>query len=121
MEGILGFVWGGGKKWVGDKIHDTAGPLLPDSGAVDGDSSGYHRRRGDIRSAETGTVYTRSTRESVYPKIVQLARLNYTNDGRGDLIYRAADGETLGFHGSDGRVEVRVDSNRQCRDGLGGR
>lgn len=68
MQGILGFVWGGGK-WFASPAADR---LL-------GGRSGLNLRR-DLRSAKKGDVYARPPRRVVYPTFITMNGTEYSSD-----------------------------------------
>ncbi|KAL8734452.1 MAG: hypothetical protein Q9181_003190 [Wetmoreana brouardii] len=92
MEGVLGFVWGGGKWFVNDQAYDTASHML-----LPGTSGPFPRSRfrRDIRSEVKGTVFAQSPTRWIYPTFVEVKGANYTHGGEGGLVYRNDAGATL--------------------------
>ena len=90
-EGLLGLVWGGGR-WF---ASESASRLL---GVGTSTGNGVTRKstlKREIRSANKGTVYAMPPRRVVYPTFMVLNGTNYTDEGRGDLVYRSDSGTIL--------------------------
>lgn len=81
-EGILGLVWGGGKWFANEQAQRAFGRV-----------GGKSRR--DIRSAEKGNVYSRAPVKGRYPSLIGINGMQYTDGGRGDLIYQNNVGHAL--------------------------
>ena len=79
-----GLAWGGGK-WFGKGFSMNAlSSALPSRSL-----------RRTIISPNQGIVYARAPTSKAYPSIVVVNNTSYTDDGRGDLIYRDNNGELL--------------------------
>ncbi|KAI4100768.1 MAG: hypothetical protein L6R37_005260 [Teloschistes peruensis] len=91
-EGILGFVWGGGKYFVSGAAYQAASLLVPGRAPL---PTNFPRLRRDIRSSVKGTVFARPPNRAVYPTIIKVEGVNYTDGCSGDLNYRDDDGVVL--------------------------
>lgn len=85
-------MWGGGK-WF---ASTAASRLL--GGEADPGGSGVVPRsqlKRGIRSKDKGTVYATSPKRAVYPRFLTVNGTDYTDGGKGDLVYKSADGALL--------------------------
>jgi len=81
-EGLRGLVWGGGK-WFANQVGPSSLSSQP-----------FRRKRGVI-SENKGTVYATAPSLWRYPDFIMVNGTNYTDDGRGDLVYRNETGVIL--------------------------
>ncbi|KAL8720695.1 MAG: hypothetical protein Q9225_002488 [Loekoesia sp. 1 TL-2023] len=76
MQGILGFVWGGGK-WFASPAADR---LLGGRGSW--------KLQRDLRSAAKGNVYARPPRKVIYPTFITINGTEYSSDeAAGNFMY----------------------------------
>ena len=95
-EGMLGFVWGGGR-WFAGGHQGSINPVprsIPGA-AVDPPEGKRRLKRGGIVSAQKGTAYVQAPRKWRWPDSVHVNGTEYSNAGRGDLRYESADGRPL--------------------------
>ena len=82
MQGLSKLVWmGGQQRWTASSQN------LP--------RSGFSNKRDSQGSDEVVTAYIRSPPGWVYPSIITLNGTNYTDNSRGDLVYRSDGGAVL--------------------------
>lgn len=91
-EGMLGFVWGGGR-WFSKAV-------APESFIRGGEGAGPGRRmrtrlKRGIVSAQKGTAYVQAPRKSRWPDAVVVNGTEYRDAGGGDLRYESAEGGIL--------------------------
>ena len=86
-EGLRALVWGGGQWFANQAGASTL--------------SQVHSKRG-IVSANKGTAYITAPFRWQYPDLIAVNGTNYTDDGRGDLVYRSEDGMMLNLDGLGG-------------------
>lgn len=84
-EGMLGFVWGGGK-WFGNSNAEKVcfGPLVSKS-----------KLRRDVRSARKGELCARSPLRAVYADVVEVDGEVYRGNGTDNVIYVDSKGEKV--------------------------